>query len=347
MIKYKKGNILLEEAEAIVNTVNCVGVMGRGIALQFKEKYPKNFKEYKLACNKNEVQPGKMFICQINSLINPKYIINFPTKRHWKGKSSISDIEAGLIGLKEEIKNLNIKSIAIPPLGCGLGALNWLEVKPKIEAALISLEEIDIIIYEPNTDLCTADVNKSTGVPQMTSGRAALIELIKRYLHGLMDPFVTLLEIHKLMYFMQEAGQPLKLKYSKALYGPYSENLRHVLMHVEGHFLNGYLDGQDNPEKQITLIPGAIQDSAKYFKNDKETLQKFEKVSRLVDGFETPFGLELLSTVHWVASKENAKSLDEIINNVYSWNNRKKQFSERQIKIAYNTLIEQGWIKVA
>jgi len=347
MIEYKKGNILLEQTEAIVNTVNCVGVMGRGIALQYKEQYPQNFKAYKIACKNNEVQPGKMFIIQINSLINPKYIINFPTKRHWKGKSSISDIELGLNALAEEIKSLNIKSIAIPPLGCGLGGLNWSEVKNLIEIILGQLSDTNIIIYEPNKDLCSASVNYSKEVPKMTSGRAALIELINRYLRGLMDPFITLLEVHKLMYFMQVVGQPLRLIYNKAWYGPYAENLRHVLQLVEGHFISGYDGGEDSPNKQISLIPGAVDEAQHYFQNDFETLQKFEKVSQLVDGFETPFGLELLATVHWVVSKENANTLEQVIKYVYSWNPRKKQFTERQISIAYETLIEQKWIEAS
>ncbi|MDD3436199.1 MAG: macro domain-containing protein [Candidatus Gastranaerophilales bacterium] len=343
MIKYTKGNILKEQTEAIVNTVNCVGVMGRGIALQFRELFPKNYKEYKIACKNNEVQPGKMFIHQSNLLINPKYIINFPTKRHWKGKSSIKDIESGLYALAEEIKTLNIKSIAIPPLGCGLGGLDWQEVKEKIEGILKDLEDIEIIIYEPNKETNLASNNKAVKVPEMTAGRAALIELINRYLNALMDPFVTLLEIHKLMYFMQEAGQPLQLNYKKAIYGPYAENLRYVLQHVEGYFLCGY-DNEDTPNKQLSLVPGAIKEAQDYFKYDKITLDNFKKVSDLVEGFETPFGLELLATVHWVTNKENASSLEEVVKKVYKWNDRKKQFSERQISIAYNLLVEKNWV---
>ncbi len=103
MIQFKVGNILSEDAEALVNTVNCVGVMGRGIALQFKNAFPDNFKQYERACNHDLVQPGRMFVHETHQISNPKFIINFPTKRHWRGKSRIEDIESGLVALVREI----------------------------------------------------------------------------------------------------------------------------------------------------------------------------------------------------------------------------------------------------
>ena len=126
MIEFKTGNILTEDAEALVNTVNCVGFMGRGIALQFKKAFPDNFKSYSSACKRNEVQPGRMFVYATGQLAYPRYIINFPTKRHWRGKSRMEDIDAGLAALAEAIRSHNIQSIAIPPLGSGLGGLDWL-----------------------------------------------------------------------------------------------------------------------------------------------------------------------------------------------------------------------------
>lgn len=340
MFEYKKGNILQEQTEAIINTVNCVGIMGRGIALQFKQMYPENFKAYKLACDNGNVEPGSMFIFSLGKLFNPKYIINFPTKRHWKGKSNIQDIKSGLIALKEDIKRYEIKSIAIPPLGCGLGGLNWIEVKSLIEQTFNDLYDVKFIIYEPSDKI---EQIKTKAVPELTLSRAALIELINHYLQSMLDPFITLLEIHKLMYFLQEAGQPLKLNYKKALYGPYAENLRHVLNVLENHYINGY-DGEDNPDKHITLLPGAMKDADMLLKNDAELLNKLNKVSNLVNGFETPFGLELLATVHWVVSKENKVKLDDVIHGVYTWNAKKQKFSKRQIETAYNVLIKQAWI---
>lgn len=340
MFKYKKGNILQEQSEAIINTVNCVGIMGRGIALQFKQTYPDNFKAYKHACDRGEVQPGKMFIYSLGKLFNPKYIINFPTKRHWKGKSNIQDIKSGLIALKEDIKKYEIHSIAIPPLGCGLGGLDWNEIKLLIEQTLGDMTDIDFIIYEPSNNV---EKIKNKEVPKLTLSRAALIELINRYLQSMLDPFITLLEIHKLMYFLQEAGQPLRLNYKKALYGPYAQNLRHVLNVLENYYVNGY-DGEDAPDKNISLLPGAINDANELLKTDMQLLDKIDKVSKLVNGFETSFGLELLATVHWVISKENKSNIDDIIDGVYSWNKKKQKFSTKQIKTAYNILKEQAWV---
>jgi hypothetical protein len=162
-----------------------------------------------------------------------------------------------------------------------------------------------------------------------------------------MDPFVTLLEVHKLMYFMQEAGEPLRLQYSKAPYGPYAENLRHVLRAVEGHLVSGYADGGDAPDKQLELVPGAVKDAEAFLTELGVTRERFDRVAKLVEGFETPFGLELLSSVHWVASRENGISAEDAVSKVYAWNDRKKRFSPRQIGIAFETLRTKGWLQAA
>ncbi len=150
MIELKQGDILRANTEALVNTVNCVGVMGRGLALQFKKVFPENFKRYKAVCNKKELQPGRMFIYELNLLHNPRYVINFPTKRHWKGNSRMEDIEAGLQALVEEVRKRDIHSIAIPPLGCGLGGLRWADVRAKIEEAFQGLTDVRVLLYEPH-----------------------------------------------------------------------------------------------------------------------------------------------------------------------------------------------------
>jgi O-acetyl-ADP-ribose deacetylase (regulator of RNase III) len=343
MIEYQTGDILQADAEALVNTVNCVGIMGRGVALQFKKAYPKNFKAYEAACARNEIQPGRMFVFETGQFTNPKYIINFPTKRHWRGKSRIEDIESGLRALVEEIQARRIRSVALPPLGSGLGGLDWREVRPRIEAALGKLESLRVTIFEPHRTPEPMNVG-SRDVPKMTAGRAALVVLMHRYLGGLMDPFVTLLELHKLMYFMQAAGEPLKLRYTKGLYGPYAENLRHVLHAVEGHLVSGYADGGDTPDKQLELVPGAFEDADAFLIEHALTRSRFDRVSDLVEGFETPFGLELLSTIHWVANHEGAADAESTVALTYAWNDRKKQFSTRQIGLALDVLTKKGWL---
>lgn len=346
MIEFKTGDILQADAEALVNTVNCVGIMGRGIALQFKQAFPENFKAYKAACTREEVQPGRMFVFETGFLANPKYIINFPTKRHWRGKSRIEDIDAGLRALVDEIHKRGVRSIAVPPLGSGLGGLDWAEVRPRIEAALGSLH-LQAVVFEPHASAEQRPVKRAAKVPNMTEGRAALIGLIRHYLGGLLDPFVTLLEVHKLMYFVQEAGQPLRLRYAQAPYGPYAENLRHVLREIEGYFVSGYADGGDAPDKELALVPGAAEDAEGFLAQHAETRARFERVADLVQGFETPFGLELLSSVHWVVTREKAQTEEEVVQRVYAWNERKRQFSPRQIALARDVLGSKGWIAAA
>lgn len=344
MIEYKTGDILKEDAEALVNTVNCVGVMGRGIALQFKQAFPENFREYAEACKRGKVQPGRMLVHDTQQLIHPHYIINFPTKRHWKGKSRIEDIEAGLKNLADVIRVRKIRSIAFPPLGSGLGGLDWQEVKTRIESAMAPLGDVHVVIYEPAGPHVAEKMAYNRKVPRMTTGRAALIALMHRYLEGLLDPFVTLLEVHKLMYFMQEAGEPLRLRFQKGPYGPYAENLRHVLHAVEGHLIFGYADGGDNPAKQLHLVPGSMQDAGAFLEGHPDTLSCLRDVSELVAGFESTLGLELLSTVHWVVNNEPVASMDDIVVRTYSWNDRKRQFTPRQIQRAYERLQHKGWV---
>ncbi len=347
MLEFKTGDILAEDADALVNTVNCVGVMGRGIALQFKNAFPENFKAYADACKRHEVEPGRMFVFQTGQLTNPRYIINFPTKRHWRGKSRMEDIDAGLKALREVIRENGIHSIAIPPLGSGLGGLNWGNVRSRIEEALRDFEDLRIVVFEPGEAPKTQQMPKHRSAPEMTPGRAALVGLMDRYLGGLLDPSVTLLEVHKLMYFMKISGEPAmdKLRVVKGLYGPYAENLTHVLREVEGYFISGYRDGGDQPEKQIELVPGAVADADAFLEKHPDTRTRFDRVADLVAGFESSFGLELLSTVHWVITQESASNLDDLISRVYGWNDRKKQFSARQIGLAADVLAKKGWVE--
>jgi O-acetyl-ADP-ribose deacetylase (regulator of RNase III) len=343
MIEYRTGDILKDESEALVNTVNCVGVMGRGIALQFKDAYPENFKEYAAACKRGDVKPGNMLVYETGRLTGPRYVINFPTKRHWRGKSRIQDIESGLKGLKEVLQEKHIRSVAIPPLGSGLGGLDWVDVRPLIDGAMRELPDIRVTVYEPKGAPSAEAMSHSRDVPKMTAGRAALVELINRYLGGLLDPQVSLLEVHKLMYFQQESGEPLRLKFQPAPYGPYAENLRHVLHAVEGHLISGYADGGDAPDKQLFLVPGAIEDAAAFLAQHDDTRARFDRVSDLVKGFESPFGLELLSTVHWLVSHDNVSTLSELVDRTYAWNERKRKFTPRQIGIAAEVLAKKGW----
>lgn len=343
MFEFKTGDILTEEAEALVNTVNCVGIMGRGVALQFKRAFPANFKAYQAACRKGEVQPGRMLVFETGQLTNPHYIVNFPTKRHWRGKSRLSDIKIGLDALAVEIKERRIRSIAVPPLGSGLGGLDWRRVRKEVESRLTGLGDVKVIVYEPQASPDSQPLPRAAS-PRMTPGRAALIGLINAYLTAHLDPVVTLLEVHKLLYFMQEAGEALRLDFVQAPYGPYAQNLRHVLQAVEGHYTTGYF-GADSPTTEIALMPGAVEASLATLQTTPKTQQRLGRVVGLVHGFETPHGLELLASVHWIVRHDHPATPGDVVRLMHAWNPRKSRFTEAQITLALESLGAQGWIE--
>lgn len=343
VIRYTKGDILDADAEALVNTVNTVGVMGRGIALHFKQAFPDNFKVYAAACERGDVEPGRMFVFETDQL-RPRWIINFPTKKHWRGKSRMEYIETGLEALVEEIRERGIQSIAIPPLGSGLGGLDWRQVRPVIERVLSEVPDVEAAIYEPGGK---AREMKPAKVPDMTPGRAALVGLMRRYLTAMMDTSITLLEVHKLMYFLEAAGQPLRLRYSKGHYGPYAENLRHVLQDINGYLVEGYSAEGDAPSEELRLRPGAAESAEAFLADDPDTRARFTEVARLIEGYETPFGLELLATAHWAMSEERARTGDEVVGAFLAWEPPKRQFSPGQIGEAAKRLRSGSWLEGA
>jgi O-acetyl-ADP-ribose deacetylase (regulator of RNase III) len=206
-----------DDVDAIVNTVNCVGVMGKGIALQFKNKWPGNFAAYQTACKAGKVRPGKMMVFDSGAYAQPHFIINFPTKDHWRGNSKLSFIEDGLRDLAAQVRALDIRSIAIPPLGCGNGGLDWQDVKPLIERAFADLPEVDVRVFEPGAAPDAKSMEVRTSRPRMTPGRAAILKSIDTYRE--LNYGLTKIEVQKLGYFLQVAGQDLRLQFEKHLYG--------------------------------------------------------------------------------------------------------------------------------
>lgn len=350
MITYQTGNILHDQADAIINTVNTVGVMGKGLALQFKKAFPGNFKVYKKACDDKSLVTGQVLSVSLNSINAPYYVINFPTKAHWKGKSKLEYIEQGLENLKAEVKHLNLKSVAIPALGSGLGGLQWQEVERVIQSSLMELPDVEWRVYPPQA-APKADVmpNKTTR-PRMTIGRAAVLGLIDRYVSTGFGYRLSLLEVQKLVYFLTAVGEHLnKVVFQKHHYGPYADVLRHVLDKMEGHFISGYADGLNKPETPIELKGDAAQEALCYLEQHPETKQRFDKVTKLIEGFESQNGMELLATVHWVATQESnpeTMSNEELVNKVHSWSTRKAQMKPAHILAAWNRLSEQGWLQL-
>lgn len=321
-IRYIKGNLLESNADALVNTVNTVGVMGKGIALQFKKAYPNNFKAYEKACKLGTFGIGQMLIHEENLLEGKKIIINFPTKTSWKLPSEYEYIEQGLFALREEIIARNIKSIALPPLGAGNGGLNWERIKNLIESKLSNLD-VDIIIYEPNQHI--QEVLSKERV-KLTPARAMLLLVLHDLAkHG---ELVSEFAAEKIVYFLQRmgAGNIFKLSFIKGLYGPYSGKVRHVLYHLNGSYIMGYSSKDKKPFDELDLIQGTEEDIYDFLKSQSNADELMGIVTRtkdLLESFYSPFAMELLSTVDFVIQEKQVVEENQIIANISQWSERK------------------------
>lgn len=348
MITLEQGNLIKADVEALVNTVNTEGVMGKGIALQFKKAFPEMVASYEQACADKELLPGGLHIYERRELLNPRYIINFATKRHWREKSRIEYIECGLAQLVNVVREKGIQSIAIPALGCGNGGLDWDEVFPLIQHAFSALS-LNVLVYPPANSPAPDSIVNQTSRPIMTLSRANVLQVLHRYC-DLGYP-LTLLEVHKLLYFLQEAGEPLKLRFQRHVYGPYADNLRHVLHLFEGHFTQGFGDGRNSPDTPILLLPDALSEAESFIFEQKEKNTdiaiRLDRVLNLIEGFESPYGMELLSTVHWsiIHDGVNSNDLSELVNAIHRWNPRKKRIMKPEhIQIAWKHLQQTGWL---
>ena len=340
MIEYTKGNLLEADVDALVNTVNTVGIMGKGIALMFKEAFPENFKAYALACKSETVQTGRMFVTQQSDLMGPKWIINFPTKQHWRSASKPGWIAEGLKDLRQVILEKDIKSIAIPPLGSGNGGLNWSTVKPMVEEALGDLSDVRIVVYEPTSQY--QNVARRTGVEKLTPSRALISELVRRY---------WVLEIQKLAWFMERAiimsglKDPMDLRFQANRYGPYAHRLHHLLDTLDGSYLQCEKKlGDAKPEDVIWFDQSRKQKVAVYLKSEEAApfTPALDKVANLIDGFQSPLGMEVLATVDWLIQREGCEpTLESIKTGLANWP-AGEQSSERKIKLFSDQMLQHA-----
>lgn len=308
MITVLQGNLLEARAEALVNTVNTVGVMGKGIALMFRERFAENFRLYVAACKAKEVQTGKMFITEVRELDGPRFIVNFPTKQHWREPSQMGWVAEGLQDLRRFLIEKKVQSIAIPPLGSGNGGLEWADVRAQIELALADLD-IDVLVFEPTK--AYQNVAKRAGVEKLTPARALIAELVRRYWVVGME--CSLLEIQKLAWFLERAIErcnpgenPLDLQFEAHKYGPYANRLQHLLNNLDGSYLHcDKRIGDATPLDVIWFDDERKSFLQAYLKSEaKAYSEALESAAALIDGFESPFGMELLATVDWLLTKE-------------------------------------------
>lgn len=328
------------EAEALVNTVNTVGVMGKGIALQFKESFPINNKVYIDACKNNNLKIGEVLpVWDNNLMFGKKLIINFPTKKHWRQPSKYEYIELGLIALVELLKSERIKSIAIPPLGCGNGGLNWDIVKKMIVNHMRDLQ-IDIFVYEPNADIKTLlQKQDSKKEVKLTPARAQLMSAL--FLYEGMGEYSSLFAANKLAYFLQRMGQPLRLNFQANHYGPYAIGVEKVLYAMNGIFLKGLEQQETRPFDPLNLNYQKWQEVKDFIDKElqEEDVQRLVNLKKLINGFTSELSLEILSTTAYILEENPSLSFDEVLTKISKWSERKaKLFKPEYVKSAYDHL---------
>jgi O-acetyl-ADP-ribose deacetylase (regulator of RNase III) len=354
-MRFTQGNLLEADVEAVVNTVNTVGVMGKGIALMFKERFPENYEAYAAACKAGKVRIGEMFVTPGVELEGPRWIINFPTKKHWRQPTKLDWVRDGLAALKDVIREKEIKSVAIPPLGCGNGGLDWAVVRPMIESALRDLDGVELIVYEPAAKY--QNVAKKQGVEKLTPARALIAEMIRRY--WVLGMECTLLEAQKLAWFLERTiksmrlEDPLKLGFTADRYGPYAHRLTHLLDGLDGSYLHCDKRLADAGPFDTIWFEDKKRDKLEIYLKSSEArdyLPAVEAKDELIDGFQSPLGMEALATVDWLIAREKAQpTLAGIRNGIRHWPagpthalRKEGLFDDRLLKLALERLRDLG-----
>ncbi len=351
MIRYTEGNLLDAPAEALVNTVNEVGVMGKGIALMFSEAFPENARAYQEASKQGKIRIGRMFVTENPSLIGPRWIINFPTKRHWRHPSRLEWIRQGLKDLVCVVEKKHIQSVALPPLGCGNGGLEWQLVRNEMAAALSDLPNVDFLVFAPTSAYQNAP--KRDGIEELTPARALIAELVRRY--AVLGIECTNLEVQKLAWFLHRAignlglDDPLKLRFVASKYGPYADRLRHLLNGLDGSYLHCEKRLSDAGPFDLIWFEDSKREQVKdYLQSSfaRGFLPALERTAEIIDGFESPLGMELLATVDWLCHEGGRQpSLSSIREGIAAWPggraaSKRKQslFDDRLLNLALDRL---------
>lgn len=351
MIRFTHGNLLEADVEAVVNTVNTVGVMGKGIALMFKESFPQNFKAYAIACKNEEVRVGSMFVTASEELAGPRWIINFPTKEHWRTKTKLAWIEDGLQDLKRVIQENEIRSIAIPPLGCGNGGQDWSVVRPMIESMLGKLDSVEIVVFEPTSKY--QNVTKKKGVEKLTPSRALIAEMVRRY--SILGFECSILEVQKLAWALQRVfdsqglDSPLALQFKADRYGPYAHNLTHLLDALDGSYLSSEKRLSDaSPTDTIQFVESKRSKVREYLAGSEASpfVSAIDETDRFIDGFQSPLGMEVLATVGWLLDNEGAEpTVSAIRDALRAWAGGQSA-AQRKQAVFTDRLIEAALIRL-
>lgn len=341
-IYFKSGDLLKDPSEALVNTVNCVGVMGKGVALQFKRRWPENYEQYRKVCHEKSLRPGRMNVFKIDRLIGgeePKYIVNFPTKDHWKAKSKLEYIEDGLDALADVILKYQIKSIALPPLGCGNGGLDWGIVRPLIQRKLGKFNNIDINIYGPMPD--EGEPEYAENHFKMTESRSLLIKTLADLEQIFLDG-IDRLSLQKIAYLLQGMGVVLNVDYTRNLYGPYSIGMKKAFVSLNKKRI---ISGLNSSIKQVTVTKNGFAKADEFIALNRIDDSVIKKLNVLIEGLDSPYGLELLTTTHWLYHHKKITEIEKIFNeNLKMGKNKRNVFTQEEIELAYKRLREDGLI---
>lgn len=345
MIEYARGDILEADTEAIVNSVNCVGVMGRGLALQVKKAFPETFARYKAVCERGELEPGRVFIHDRGALLpvdGPRYIANVPTKTHWRPPSKVQYIEDGAEALVREVKRLQITSIAVPPLGCGGGGLDWQKVEPVLVAAFEAIPQVRVVLYPPHERAEADAAVPGTDLPPaatLTRGRALLIDGINA--GSSVETLHRWTEGHAVAYLLQQGGEPLGLTFRIRPRGPLAGGVDHVLRHL---CASGALHGVEEGHT-FRIAQDAVHRAASVIATHPDAGQRADRVRTLVSGARVP--PETLAMVLWMVSDgsnppANVRSAIEQIHALGT--GTRERFSASDIQAAWGQLGTHGWI---
>ena len=352
MIEEAHGNLLTADTEALVNTVNTVGVMGKGIALQFKRAFPANFRAYRAACARGEVRLGRVWAFDTGVIGARRFILNFPTKEHWRSNSRLGDVAAGLGSLVDVIATLGLRSVAIPALGCGNGGLDWSVVRPLIVDACARMPSVRAVVYPPEGAPSPDAMPNATPRPPLTPPRAMLLATIGRYLARArlqeVRDGISELEVQKLAYFLQVLGVPMRLTFVRGTYGPYAAQLGHSLAALEGHHVTGVGDRSARVTEFAPIKPvdDSVEAAERHVADHPVDARRLAALLDLVEGFETPYSLELLATVHFASGHEpRTDDPTALADRVASWSLRKARlFTAKHVALAAGRLAEHGLI---
>ncbi|MBH1682751.1 macro domain-containing protein [Stenotrophomonas maltophilia] len=348
-IKFENGDLFQSGAEALVNTVNCVGVMGKGVALEFKRRWPENFKFYKRHCETKWLRPGRVLVFDRGGMFGNdgvRYLFNFPTKDHWRSKSKLDFIDKGLDSMMEEIERLSIRSIALPPLGCGNGGLEWDEVRPLIVEKVSIMSNVDFHIFGPSASQVATPEFREGGA-FMSPSRAIFLKALAN-LEPAFGGAIDRLSLQKVAYFLQVLGVRLNLSYEDSLYGPYSEALKKSLFSMAK---NGQISSTESDGRFFTVTPSGFAASEEFIQANIAIAGDADAVvanlAHLLEGFKSPYGLELLSTIHWYSSRLGPQGESEIVDSVHSLGAyRRNSFPKSEIQLALSRIVEDGLVRI-